>query len=78
MITPLYSYYNGRWRAIITTALTKHIRTTVTALGAQYGLAPEDISIRSLRASGAMALLCARVDTDVIRLMGRWRSDEML
>jgi hypothetical protein len=25
-----------------------------------------------------MALLCAQVDTDVIRLLGRWRSDEML
>jgi hypothetical protein len=25
-----------------------------------------------------MALLCAHVDSDVIRLLGRWRSDEML
>jgi hypothetical protein len=25
-----------------------------------------------------MALLCARVDTDIIRLLGRWRSDKML
>ena len=25
-----------------------------------------------------MALLCAHVDTDIIRLVGRWRSDEML
>jgi hypothetical protein len=25
-----------------------------------------------------MALLCAHVDTDRIRLLGRWRSDEML
>jgi hypothetical protein len=25
-----------------------------------------------------MAMLCARVDTDTIRLMGRWRSDEMI
>jgi hypothetical protein len=25
-----------------------------------------------------MALLCARVDTDLIRLIGRWRSDAML
>ena len=24
-----------------------------------------------------MALLCAAVDTDIIRLIGRWRSDEM-
>jgi hypothetical protein len=25
-----------------------------------------------------MALLCANVDTDKIRLLGRWHSDEML
>ena len=25
-----------------------------------------------------MALLCANVDSDRIRLIGRWRSDEML
>jgi hypothetical protein len=25
-----------------------------------------------------MALLCAHVDRDVIRLLGRWRSDQML
>jgi hypothetical protein len=25
-----------------------------------------------------MALLLAQVDTDIIRLIGRWRSDEML
>jgi hypothetical protein len=25
-----------------------------------------------------MALLCAHVDMDTIRLIGRWRSDEML
>lgn len=25
-----------------------------------------------------MALLCAKVDPDVIKLVGRWRSDQML
>jgi hypothetical protein len=25
-----------------------------------------------------MALLCAHVDTDVIRLLGRWQSDAMM
>jgi hypothetical protein len=49
-----------------------------TACHSTYGINPADISARSLRAGGAMALLCAGVDTDVIRLVGRWRSDEML
>jgi hypothetical protein len=33
---------------------------------------------RSLRAGGAMALLCAKVDTNIIHLVGQWRSDKML
>jgi hypothetical protein len=47
-------------------------------IGAQLGIAAIDVSIRLLRSSGAMSLLCAKVDTDTIRLLGRWRSDEML
>ena len=38
----------------------------------------KSVSARYLRAAGANALLCGGVDTDVIRLLGRWRSDEML
>ena len=36
-----------------------------------------DISARSTRAGGAMAMLCGGIDSDRIRLIGRWRSDEM-
>eukprot|EP00956_Cyclotella_meneghiniana_P042515 scaffold248519_cov58-Cyclotella_meneghiniana.AAC.1 len=36
------------------------------------------LSARSLRASGATALLLGQVDSDVIPLIGRWHSDEML
>ena len=36
-----------------------------------------DVSVRSTRAGGAMALLCAGVDSDRLRMIGRWRSDEM-
>jgi hypothetical protein len=54
------------------------LRTIVTVLGPTYGIQPSDISIRSLRSSGTMALLCAKVDTDMIRLLRRWRSDEIL
>ncbi len=76
--TPLYSYHHDRWQGITTTALTQQLRQTVTVLGHTVGIHPNDISIRSLRASGAMALLCAHVDTDRIRLLGRWYSDKML
>ena len=59
--------------------LTVLIRETVTAIGpASLGFLPSDVSARCLRAAGATALLLAQVDPNVIRLIGRWRSDEML
>jgi hypothetical protein len=51
---------------------------SIMALGPSISFLPNDITAKSLRAGGAMALLLAQVDTDVIRLIGRWRSDEML
>ena len=77
--TPLASYWKDTKIVPISPKdITEVLRVAVTALGPLYGFLPKDISARSLRASGAMALLCAQVDTDVIRLIGRWRSDEML
>lgn len=77
--TPLASYYTqGRWRKVSPSDITAALRVAVVILGPALGFLPTDISARSLRASGAMALLCAQVDSDVIRLLGRWRSDEML
>jgi len=77
--TPIYSFKDGHtWKHITTTLLTQHLRWATTALTNTVGVSPVDISIRSLRSSGAMALLCANVDSDKIRLLGRWRSDEML
>jgi hypothetical protein len=76
--TPLYAFYHTKWQRIDTTTLTTHLRHTVTAMGSAYGITTANISVRSLRSSGAMSLLCAGVDTDMIRLLGRWHSDEML
>jgi hypothetical protein len=78
LTTPLYSYYDTHWNQVDTNMLTLQLRTTVTAMGAAYGITATDISIRSLRSSGTMSLLCAKVYMDLIRLLGRWRSDEML
>lgn len=77
--TPLYSYFaTGAWHVIRSSVLTQHLRAAAQAMGAASGITAADISVRSLRSSGAMALLCAAVDPDKIRLLGRWRSDEML
>jgi hypothetical protein len=67
--TPIYQYFNNSWHSITSTMLTNQLRIAITALGSTYGIQPLDVSVRSLRASGAMALLSARVDTDVIRLL---------
>lgn len=77
--TPLATYWhNDRLVPIKPADITTALRAATNTLGPLYGFLPQDISARSLRASGAMALLCAQVDSDVIRLLGRWRSDEML
>lgn len=79
--TPLYSYLSPTsqaWCAVTSAHLTTHLRAAAHAMGAPFGILPADISARSLRSSGAMALLCSKLDTDQIRLLGRWRSDEML
>jgi hypothetical protein len=78
MTTPIYAYYDTAWRKIDTAFLTRPLRTAVTTMGDRYGIQPAEISVRFLRSSGAMSLLCAKVDTDTIRLLGRWHSDEML
>ena len=42
-----------------------------------YNAQDHHVSARSTRAGGAMALLCAGIDRDRIRMIGRWRSDEL-
>ena len=59
--------------------ITEHLKTTVKLFaGTPLGSTHHDVSARSLRASGAMALLYSGVDKDIISLIGRWRSDEMM
>ena len=77
--TPLSHVYTDNGIQTIKPAdITDAIRLAVTYLGPSLGFLPQDVSARCLRAAGANALLCGGVDTDVIRLLGRWRSDEML
>jgi hypothetical protein len=76
--TPLHTFYaSHRWRTISTDAITATLRRSATLLGPSLGLRPPDINARALRAGGAMALFCARVDPNLIQMVGRWRSDAM-
>ena len=75
--TPLCAYKRGRrWLTVSSDMLTKQLRTSVAMLP-HLGIKPSELTARSLRAGGAMALLCGRVGTDIIKLVGRWRSDAM-
>ena len=61
------------------TKITAHLKATVKLLaGTHLGFTHHDIYVRSLRAAGAMALLCSGVDHNIISLIGRWRSDKMM
>ena len=77
--TPLCTYFTATGSNSITPRdITHTIRNAVTFLGPSLGFLPSDVTARCLRAAGANALLCSNVDTDIIRLLGRWKSDEML
>ena len=74
--TPLCRVFHGS--SVTPTRITSVLRSGVAALGTDLGFLPSDVSARCLRAAGAMALLLSDVDTNVIQLIGRWRSDAML
>ena len=78
--TPLCTVYQETLPPLLITSslLTTHLRRAATVLFPTLGFASSDISARALRAGGAMALLCAKVDPDIIKLIGRWQSDQML
>ena len=77
--TPLNATRSPRgasWQYLQPAAITGFLRAAVL-LNPDLGISPSDVSARSTRAGGAMAMLCAGIDSDRIRLIGRWRSDEM-
>jgi hypothetical protein len=77
--TPLCTYYLADRAHYVTPGdISETLKSSVRSLGPAIGFSHHDVSARSLRAAGAMALLCAHVDSDTIRLLGRWRSDAML
>ena len=75
--TPLNAVFvDGAWSYLLPSHITHWVRQAAVA-HPDLGFAASDVSARSTRAGGAMALLCAGIDGDRIRLIGRWRSDEM-
>ena len=54
------------------------LKNAVTYLGPTLVFLATDVSAHYLCASGSNDLLNARIDPEVITLIGRWRSDEIL
>ena len=80
-LAPLSRVYGGegsRPSGVTPRLITTLLRDSVRFLGPErLGFLERDVSARALRAAGAMALLVAKVDPNVIQMLGRWRSDEM-
>jgi hypothetical protein len=75
--TPIHCYYEqfrGRQLRIPATSINLLLKQAATCEGHD----PAGVTIKALRATGAMALIVARIDSDLIRLLGRWQSDSML
>ena len=62
------------WQFVLASDVTALIRQ---AVGLLPDLDANDFSARCTRAGGAMALLCGGIGADRLRLIGRWRSDEV-
>ena len=55
--------------------ITILFRTAYLTIPGYAGVNPDNIAVRSLHSSGAMALLLGGVDTNHICILGRWKSD---
>ena len=76
--TPLNAYHtaDNTFRFVLPADVTRYLRAAL-ALYPDPSYPASAISARSTRAGGAMALLCAGIDSDRIGLIGRWRSDKL-
>ena len=80
--TPLNAFRSSvtaPWQFILPADVTALLRRAERLLPPSLSdFSANDISARSTRAGGAsMAMLCGGIDSDRIRLIGRWQSDEM-
>jgi hypothetical protein len=70
---PITTYHiNNRRKPVRPADITSVLKQAARLVGDGCGLTEADISAHSLCASGAMALLCAQVDANIIKFLGRW------
>ena len=66
------------WEYITPKMISNNLKFTIIFCGPNLGFESKDVSACSLCTAGTMALLCARVDRDIINLIDRWRSNKIL
>lgn len=78
--TPLHTVFqaSGRTKQVRSKDLTERLRASCHLIGNPIGISPSEISARALRAGGAMALLRSKIDSSLVRMMGRWKSWAMI
>ena len=73
--------HSARRRYVTSKALTEILRLAIRLarnVDPTLPILPQEVDARSLRASGATAMLCAGVDPHKIQLYGRWKSNAMI
>ena len=79
---PICQHFNPaprrrQWCGIKPSHATTVLRAAASLVEHETNIPAKLITVRSLRPGGATALLCAGVDSDTIKLLGRWKSDAM-
>ena len=77
--THLAAVFKGdEWSTVCRAEITAALCATTTIIGPQVGFILEDVNALLVRFDGTMDLLMTCINTDMIRLMGRWRSNAIL
>jgi hypothetical protein len=71
-------YIRNRRTAIKAKQITDALRHAMTVNFHRTGIAADEVCARSLRAGGAMALLCDKVDKGLIQMLVRWHTNAMI
>jgi len=75
---PLATYYDTNCcHNVIAKDITAALCMATAIVGPSVGFTAKDVFMQSLHAGGAVALLCADIGPDIIRLLGHWKSDTM-
>lgn len=77
-LTTLLCAVGPQLQPLPSASISTLLRQACLSLNNPSGFLPAHVTARSLRASGATALLNQHIDRNTIQLLGRWRSDSML